>query len=115
VPPTLLRAACPHALERVLMRALREAPGKRYLTSAEMLEDFASEAGDFSTAILLQDYVDAVGLDAGRLGGRFGAANGKSACAARWATTMSCSTSWAPADSAGSTASATCTWSASSR
>jgi len=55
VPPTQLRAACPHALERVLLRALRETPGKRYLTSAEMLEDFASEAGDFSTAILLQD------------------------------------------------------------
>lgn len=55
VPPTQLRAACPAALERVLLRALRETPGKRYLTSAEMLEDFASEAGDFSTAILLQD------------------------------------------------------------
>jgi serine/threonine protein kinase len=55
VPPTQLRAACPHALERVLMRALRDAPSKRYLTSGEMLEDFASEAGDFSTGILLQD------------------------------------------------------------
>lgn len=55
VPPTSLRAACPHALERVLMRALRDIPGKRYLTSAEMLEDFASEAGDYSTAMLLQE------------------------------------------------------------
>jgi len=55
VPPTQLRAACPAALERVLLRALREAPGKRYLTSTEMLEDFASEAGDYSTAVLLQD------------------------------------------------------------
>lgn len=55
IPPTQLRAATPHALERVIMRALRESPGKRYLTSAEMLEDFASEAGEYSTAILLQD------------------------------------------------------------
>jgi serine/threonine protein kinase len=54
VPPTRLRAACPHALERVLLRALREAPGKRYLTASEMLEDFASEAGDYSTAMLLE-------------------------------------------------------------
>lgn len=55
IPPTQLRAACPHALERVLMRALREAPGKRFLTSAEMLEDFASEAGEFSTGTLIQE------------------------------------------------------------
>jgi serine/threonine protein kinase len=55
VPPTQLRAACPAALERVLLRALRETPGKRYLTSTEMLEDFASEAGDYSTAMLLEE------------------------------------------------------------
>ncbi|HET9276082.1 MAG TPA: serine/threonine-protein kinase [Gemmatimonadales bacterium] len=55
VPPTQLRAACPHALERVLMRALRAAPGKRYLTTAEMLDDFASDAGAYSTATLLDD------------------------------------------------------------
>jgi serine/threonine protein kinase len=54
VPATQLRAACPHALERVLMRALREAPGKRYLTATEMLDDFSSEAGEFSTAMLLE-------------------------------------------------------------
>jgi serine/threonine protein kinase len=54
-PPTYHRAACPHALERVLMRALREAPGKRYLTASEMLEDFASEAGDHPTALLLEE------------------------------------------------------------
>src|SRR6185503_869754 len=53
--PTHHRAACPAALERVLMRALREAPAKRYLTASEMLEDFASEAGDFSTAMLLEE------------------------------------------------------------
>jgi serine/threonine protein kinase len=52
--PTNLRAACPQALERVLMRALRAAPSKRYLTAAEMLEDFASDAGEFSTALLLE-------------------------------------------------------------
>ena len=54
IAPTNLRAACPQALERVLMRALREAPGKRYLTAAEMLEDFASEAGEFSSTLLLE-------------------------------------------------------------
>jgi len=54
VPATQLRAACPHALERVLMRALCEVPGKRYLTATEMLDDFASDAGEFSTAMLLE-------------------------------------------------------------
>ena len=47
VPATQLRAACPHALERVLMRSLRAAPAKRYLTATEMLEDFVSDAGTF--------------------------------------------------------------------
>jgi serine/threonine protein kinase len=61
VPPTQLRAACPHALERVLMRALREVPGKRFLTATEMLEDFASEAGDYSTAMLLEEIEIAAG------------------------------------------------------
>ncbi|MGH7560192.1 MAG: serine/threonine-protein kinase [Gemmatimonadales bacterium] len=54
VPPTQLRAACPHALERVLMRALRAASSKRYLSTGEMLDDFASEAGDYATATLLE-------------------------------------------------------------
>lgn len=53
-PPTWHRAACPLALERVLMRALREAPAKRYLSAAEMLDDFASEAGEFSTSLLVE-------------------------------------------------------------
>lgn len=53
-PPTQHRAACPVALDRVLMRALREAPAKRYLTAAEMLDDFASEAGEFSTSLLVE-------------------------------------------------------------
>lgn len=56
LPPTQLRAACPAALERVLMRALRELPAKRYLTATEMLEDFASEAGAHSTTTLLEDF-----------------------------------------------------------
>src|SRR6185436_1242546 len=54
VPATRLRPACPQALERVLLRALRENPSKRYLSASEMLEDFASEAGDYSTAMLLE-------------------------------------------------------------
>ena len=55
VPPTQLRAACPHALERVLMRSLRAAPSKRYLSTSEMLEDFASDAGVYPTATLLEE------------------------------------------------------------
>lgn len=55
MPPTQLRAACPAALERVLMRALRETAGKRYLTATEMLEDFASEAGDYPTSLMLEE------------------------------------------------------------
>ena len=67
VPPTQLRAACPVALERVLMRSLRSAPGKRYLTATEMLEDFASEAGDHSTAKLFEETVGlALGNDSAR-------------------------------------------------
>ncbi|MEZ4587898.1 MAG: serine/threonine-protein kinase [Gemmatimonadales bacterium] len=49
IAPRQLRAACPRALERVIMRALRAAPNERYLTASEMLEDFASEAGDYTT------------------------------------------------------------------
>jgi serine/threonine-protein kinase len=54
VPASQLRPSCPQALERVLMRALREVPAKRYLTASEMLDDFTSEAGDYSTAMLLE-------------------------------------------------------------
>src|SRR6266487_2904841 len=45
--PRLLRPAVPAALERVLLRALQAAPGDRYYTATEMLEDFVSEAGEF--------------------------------------------------------------------
>ncbi|HEU5170147.1 MAG TPA: serine/threonine-protein kinase [Gemmatimonadales bacterium] len=48
--PTELRPTCPRALERVVLRALRPAADDRYLSAAEMLEDFASEAGTFETA-----------------------------------------------------------------
>ena len=67
VPPTQLRAACPAALERVLMRALRETAGKRYLTATEMLEDFASEAGDHPTSLMLEETATPVsGSDSAR-------------------------------------------------
>src|SRR5439155_26503727 len=49
VPPSRLRAACPRALERVILRALRRVPMERYLSASEMLEDFASDAGTYTT------------------------------------------------------------------
>jgi eukaryotic-like serine/threonine-protein kinase len=45
--PTELRPACPRAIERIILRALQPAQDDRYLTAAEMLEDFASDAGSF--------------------------------------------------------------------
>ncbi len=47
--PTELRPTCPRAIERIVLRALKAAPEQRYLTAAEMLEDFASDAGTFET------------------------------------------------------------------
>jgi eukaryotic-like serine/threonine-protein kinase len=47
--PTELRPACPRAIERIIMRAMQPAQDDRYLTAAEMLEDFASDAGAFET------------------------------------------------------------------
>jgi serine/threonine-protein kinase len=46
-PPSVLRPACPKALERVVMHALQPDPAKRYLTVAEMADDLLSELGDF--------------------------------------------------------------------
>jgi serine/threonine protein kinase len=45
--PSELRPACPAAVERVLLRALKISPDARYLTATEMLEDFVSDAGMF--------------------------------------------------------------------
>ena len=50
--PTELRPACPRAIERIVMRALQPDPDDRYLTAAEMLEDFASDAGTFETPLV---------------------------------------------------------------
>ena len=47
--PTELRPTTPRAIERIVLRALRPAPEDRYFTAAEMLEDFASDAGTFET------------------------------------------------------------------
>ncbi|MEP6590479.1 MAG: serine/threonine-protein kinase [Gemmatimonadota bacterium] len=47
IPPREIRAVVPAALERVIQRALDPDPDERYLTAAEMLEDFASDAGAF--------------------------------------------------------------------
>jgi|CXWL01.1.fsa_nt_gi serine/threonine-protein kinase len=49
VAPRQLRGVIPAALERVIMRALDPQPDERYLTAAEMLEDFASEAGEYES------------------------------------------------------------------
>ncbi|MGE0443187.1 MAG: serine/threonine-protein kinase [Gemmatimonadales bacterium] len=51
--PTAHRPSCPKALERVVMRALQAVPGDRYLSASEMLEDFASDAGAFTSVATL--------------------------------------------------------------
>lgn len=52
VPPTAIRPVIPMALERVIQRALSTVEDDRYLTAAEMLEDFASEAGAYEGAMV---------------------------------------------------------------
>ncbi len=47
--PSLLRPTTPKAIDRILLRALQAAPDDRFLTPAEMLEDFASDAGTFES------------------------------------------------------------------
>lgn len=47
--PSKVRAACPRALERVILRALNPTATGRYLNASEMLEDFASDAGFYTT------------------------------------------------------------------
>jgi serine/threonine protein kinase len=49
ISPSQVRAACPKALERVILRALRQDPGERHASASEMLEDFASDAGAYTT------------------------------------------------------------------
>jgi serine/threonine-protein kinase len=51
--PSELRPTCPRAIERILLRALRPHAADRYFTAAEMLEDFASDAGTFETPAVL--------------------------------------------------------------
>jgi serine/threonine protein kinase len=45
--PSAFRPNCPKGLERVVVRALQPAADDRYHTAAEMLEDFASDAGTY--------------------------------------------------------------------
>ena len=45
-----IRPVVPRALERVIERAMAADPASRYLTAAEMLEDFASDAGEYVPA-----------------------------------------------------------------
>jgi serine/threonine protein kinase len=47
--PTELRPACPRTIERIILRAMQPVQDDRFLTAAEMLEDFASDAGSFET------------------------------------------------------------------
>ncbi len=56
--PKRLRRACPHALERIICRALEGDPKKRYHTAIEMLEDLMSDLGeyDISLAVVPQRY-----------------------------------------------------------
>jgi serine/threonine protein kinase len=48
--PTELRPTCPRVIERIVLRAIQFAPESRYFTAAEMLEDFASDAGTYDVA-----------------------------------------------------------------
>ncbi|MDH3495530.1 MAG: serine/threonine-protein kinase [Gemmatimonadota bacterium] len=47
-PPSLLRTACPKALERVVVHALQPMGRARYLNAAEMAGDLLSELGDLA-------------------------------------------------------------------
>ncbi|MBA3319235.1 MAG: serine/threonine protein kinase [Gemmatimonadales bacterium] len=48
--PTELRPTCPRVIERIVLRALQPVPESRYFTAAEMLDDFASDAGTHDVA-----------------------------------------------------------------
>lgn len=47
--PSEIRPTTPRTIERIVLRSMRPSPDDRYLTAAEMLEDFTSEAGTFET------------------------------------------------------------------
>ncbi|MEP7326036.1 MAG: serine/threonine-protein kinase [Gemmatimonadota bacterium] len=65
--PIELRPNTPGALVRIIMRALLPDPAKRHLTAAEMLEDFASEAGTFENlAVAVAPSTGPDVLDSGR-------------------------------------------------
>jgi serine/threonine-protein kinase len=49
--PTELRPACPAVIERIVLRALQPRQESRYFTAAEMMEDFASDAGTFDAPL----------------------------------------------------------------
>ncbi len=52
ISPREVRAVIPRALDRVICRALDTRPSARYLTAAEMLEDFTNDAGEFISAMV---------------------------------------------------------------
>ena len=47
VPPSTLREACPQALERIILRAVKSNPRDRYFTASEMGSDLLSDLGDY--------------------------------------------------------------------
>ena len=57
--PRTLRPACPRALERVIMHALRREPFDRYLTAEEMGNDLVSDLGSFEFEARVPPAVDA--------------------------------------------------------
>jgi serine/threonine protein kinase len=46
VPPRELRPMSPQALNRILMRTLKQDPGERFFSAAEMIDDLLSDLGD---------------------------------------------------------------------